>query len=121
MSDERQSMTAAVSAALAEGECREFSSGTDSVRQDCFVVCKDGKLYAYENRCPHIGASLNWTPDTFLNTEGDLIQCANHGALFRITDGYCVQGPCAGASLTPVNVEIEDGLIRPVQALNRSG
>jgi len=36
-----------------------------------------------------------------------LIQCATHGALFRIRDGYCVAGPCAGQGLIPLEVKVE--------------
>lgn len=112
MSNKTSSVQDAASAGLAEGECREFSCEDDSGQLDCFVVCKAGQLHAYENRCPHTGVSLNWQPDDFLTAAGDLIQCATHGALFRIADGYCVQGPCAGASLTPVAIEVENGVIR---------
>ncbi|MEE8263379.1 MAG: Rieske (2Fe-2S) protein, partial [Gammaproteobacteria bacterium] len=41
-----------------------------------------------------------WVPDQFLDETGNLLQCATHGALFRIEDGFCVAGPCTGASLT---------------------
>ena len=63
---------------------------------------KGERVFGYLNACPHTGGPLDWVPGRFLNAEGDLIQCSTHGALFRIEDGYCVWGPCAGASLTPV-------------------
>lgn len=65
-------------------------------------------MYGYLNACPHTGGPLDWVPGRFLNAEGDLIQCSTHGALFRIEDGFCVAGPCAGASLTPVSLKIQD-------------
>jgi len=69
------------------------------------------RVYAYRNRCPHTGAPLDWQPDQFLDLEQMFIQCAFHGALFRIADGYCVRGPCAGQSLEAVSVRIDDGLV----------
>lgn len=45
-------------------------------------------------------------PDQFLNLDGDLIQCATHDALFRLEDGVCIAGPCAGRSLTRLRVEV---------------
>jgi nitrite reductase/ring-hydroxylating ferredoxin subunit len=69
-----------------------------------FVVRGDGGLRGYLNRCPHRGLPLNWLPDRFLDADGIHIQCANHGALFNIDDGYCVAGPCAGGRLTPVRL-----------------
>jgi nitrite reductase/ring-hydroxylating ferredoxin subunit len=68
-----------------------------------FCVIRQGeRVYGYLNRCPHTGGPLDWVPGRFLSAEGDLVQCSTHGALFRIEDGYCVLGPCAGASLTVV-------------------
>jgi nitrite reductase/ring-hydroxylating ferredoxin subunit len=64
------------------------------------VVRKGGQVHGYLNRCPHTGAPLDWQPGQFLTAEGDLIQCSLHGALFRIEDGHCVWGPCAGDALT---------------------
>jgi nitrite reductase/ring-hydroxylating ferredoxin subunit len=72
-----------------------------------FVVRRGDAVYGYPNRCPHTGLSLDWAPDRFLDADGELIVCATHGALFRIEDGYCVAGPCAGASLRPVSVRLQ--------------
>jgi nitrite reductase/ring-hydroxylating ferredoxin subunit len=35
------------------------------------------------------------------------IQCATHGAIFRIEDGYCLRGPCAGESLQKLHLKVE--------------
>lgn len=72
-----------------------------------FVVRKDERIFAYENSCPHTGVSLNWLPDRFLDGDGAFIQCDMHGARFRIEDGACVFGPCAGKGLKPVSVLID--------------
>lgn len=76
------------------------------------IVVRQGEtVFVYINQCPHIGAPLDFEPGRFLNLERDLIQCAMHGALFRIEDGRCVHGPCAGRGLTPVPVQIHDGRV----------
>lgn len=82
---------------------------------EVFVVRRGERVYGYLNRCPHTGAPLDWVPDQFLNLEQDHIQCAMHDALFRIDDGVCVAGPCAGDRLTPVTTRIEHGevVVRP--------
>lgn len=36
----------------------------------------------------------------------DRIYCKNHGALFRVPDGVCDHGPCLGAALAPLTVEV---------------
>jgi nitrite reductase/ring-hydroxylating ferredoxin subunit len=71
-----------------------------------FIVRHRGALFAYDNTCPHAGTPLDWMPDRFFDPSGTLLQCATHGAQFRIADGLCVAGPCAGKRLTPVALEI---------------
>ena len=83
-----------------------------------FVVRKEGVLAAYRNRCPHTGAPLEWLPDQFLDLDNSFIECAIHGALFRPEDGYCLRGPCVGASLDRLELEVIDGRVQvtlPVQ------
>lgn len=93
---------------LPEGSSRGFSIQTGDSCKDIFLVHKNGRISAYLNSCPHTGGPLDWVPDQFLNLDGDLIQCATHDALFRIEDGMCMAGPCAGRSLTPLRVEIRN-------------
>ena len=65
---------------------------------------------AWLNICPHAGRSLSWAPGRFLIESGLLI-CAAHGASFEMSEGRCVLGPCRGASLTAVPVEVRDGAV----------
>lgn len=76
-----------------------------------FGVRKRGQVYLYENTCPHVGLPLNWSPDKFLDMEGELILCSSHGALFQIENGRCVAGPCPGRSLKSVPYREENGSI----------
>ncbi len=92
---------------IPEGTSRGFSLGADSL----FVVRKGGSLFAYRNSCPHLGVSLNWHPDDFLDAEGELIQCSTHGALFLIDSGECVSGPCLGKLLVKQKVIERNGSI----------
>ena len=52
---------------------------------------------------------LELIDDRFLNRERTLILCSTHGALFRIEDGYCVDGPCDGEWLERLDLEVRDG------------
>ena len=99
---------------LAPGGSRGFSLNTPALRGDIFVVRTQKSVYAYRNSCPHTGGPLDWVPDRFLNLDGDLIQCATHDALFRIEDGVCVKGPCAGRSLSAVPVVVSGGTVAVV-------
>ena len=74
-----------------------------------FAVKQQGKVYLYQNSCPHIGIALEWVEDQFLDSSGSMIQCANHGALFVIKTGKCVAGPCSGRSLIPIDFSIDAG------------
>jgi len=77
-----------------------------------FIIKKKGKVYAYENHCPHAGINLEWQEDDFLDVEKTHIQCSVHGALFNIENGDCMGGPCNGEGLTPIKTEVDkDGNI----------
>jgi nitrite reductase/ring-hydroxylating ferredoxin subunit len=77
-----------------------------------FVVRKGNAVFGYIDRCPHAGWPLAFNPGQYLTREGDLILCAGHGALFRLEDGACLGGPCAGKRLIPWPVAVEDGVVR---------
>ncbi len=79
--------------------------------RNIFIVSGDDQVYAYENRCPHTQAPLDWSPHKFLSSSKDHIQCANHGALFEIGSGRCIYGPCLNQSLTKIPVEISQGSV----------
>ncbi|SRR5690606_4009617 len=79
--------------------------------QRIFVVRRGGQVYGYHNVCPHRGTTLDWLPDQFMDPECRYLQCATHGALFRVEDGHCVAGPCAGKRLAPVTVTVHDGQV----------
>ena len=81
--------------------------------QSIFVVHKDGEFFAYYNKCPHTGATLEWQQDQFLDLDKALIQCATHDALFMIDSGECIAGPCSGDSLQslPLNIVADQILL----------
>jgi nitrite reductase/ring-hydroxylating ferredoxin subunit len=94
-----------------EGGGKEFWFGADMQRFGVFLLRQGGEIRAYRNSCPHLGTPLNIRPDRFLDIAKEHIICATHGALFRITDGFCLRGPCIGASLETVAIEIRRGAI----------
>lgn len=79
--------------------------------QTLFAVKKDGAIYVYRNRCPHLGIELEWQEDRFLDADNALIQCSTHGALFIIESGECVAGPCLGENLEVLPHYIESGTV----------
>lgn len=96
---------------LADPGSAGFAVERDGERQLLLVVRRGGEVFGYRNNCPHLGAPLDWQPGRFLDAERRHILCANHGALFRIEDGLCLSGPCAGKMLAAVPLAIADGKI----------
>jgi len=90
-----------------KGLAVEIGDGKVSI----FIVNSKDGAYVYRNECPHTGVNLDWKKDDFLDLPEEYIQCATHGALFQIHDGYCIHGPCAGQNLIPVKMRNQDGRI----------
>ncbi|MES9854150.1 MAG: Rieske 2Fe-2S domain-containing protein [Candidatus Thiodiazotropha sp. L084R] len=96
---------------LCDPGSRGFSIELNGETLEFLLVRKGLQVYAYQNHCPHTGINLEWQPDQFLDLSNSFIQCATHGALFRIEDGYCLRGPCAGDRLHAIPVGIENGQV----------
>lgn len=94
-------------ATLAEGHALPFTLTLDGVSRAAFVVRVNGRLHAYVDTCRHQSLSLDLGAGAVL--QAGLIPCRHHGAMYRAEDGVCVEGPCAGASLTKLEIEERDG------------
>lgn len=92
---------------LDDGKSRGFLSHLGPV----FAVKHDGLIHVYKNECPHLGINLEFEKDEFLDSEGQLIQCSTHGALFQIDNGKCLSGPCQGEHLSKLSHQIIDDKI----------
>lgn len=91
------------------GPGRRFDVLFDGETVTAFVLRFDGQWVAWVNRCRHIPIELDIQEGQFLDSDGALIICSTHGALYEPVSGLCLAGPCAGASLWPVPVSEEDG------------
>ncbi len=96
---------------IPEGTGKGFQIENDGGVKEIFAVRVGDSAFVYRNSCPHTGITLNWKEDQFMSFDGLYIQCSMHFAQFRIADGYCVYGPCAGQSLRRETAEIRDGAI----------
>ena len=79
--------------------------------QTGFAIRTAGVVCAYVNRCPHMGTELDWEPGEFFDIARLYLVCSTHGAMFEPGTGYCVAGPCRGASLERLEVREGDGRI----------
>lgn len=91
--------------------CREFTLGGGDWPARGFAVRSETGVHAFLNRCAHQALPLNMLPDRFLTHDGRLILCTAHGALFEKSSGYCVGGPCFGASLERIAVQVVAGFV----------
>jgi nitrite reductase/ring-hydroxylating ferredoxin subunit len=93
--------------AVGQGKEIVFGEGKDAFRIVLFRVRE--RVVAYHNCCPHFSLPLNYEPNLFHILDDALLMCAHHTAMFRIEDGACFDGPCAGARLTPVDLGFDAG------------
>lgn len=91
---------------LEEHGSRAFTVGSGPWPLRGFVVRCGNEVRGYVNRCPHAGHPLDLLPHRFLTPDRALILCSSHGALFEKDAGYCLAGPCAGARLRAVPLEV---------------
>lgn len=75
------------------------------------IVLRDaqGVIVAYRNLCRHLPVPLDGGTGELLSEDGVHLLCGTHGALYRLGDGTCVDGPCKGAALEPLAVRVEAG------------
>jgi nitrite reductase/ring-hydroxylating ferredoxin subunit len=96
---------------VSDGAARNFVLDIRGQYFHGFVVRRGTEVFGYVDQCPHMNVPLSQKLDDYLTPRGDMIACSWHGALFKIEDGLCVGGPCAGASLRPWPVSVVDGSI----------
>ena len=93
------------------GLAARFSMEFDGRTLPAFVVAYDGAVFGYVNSCPHRGTELDWQAGEVFDDAGLYLVCATHGALFEPDSGRCVGGPCQGASLNKVAIDVVDGAV----------
>jgi nitrite reductase/ring-hydroxylating ferredoxin subunit len=96
------------------GKGVRFTLRTDSrtgFEQTGFAVRYRGKACAYVNRCPHQGTELDWQQGEFFEETGLYLVCSTHGAIFQPESGFCVAGPCRGASLERLTIREQEGQV----------
>ncbi len=98
------------SAAIGEGAAVPVVIGEKPSRFRAIVTRTAGVAPAYVNICPHFRIPLAMDGRDLTVSPG-YIWCGFHSAQFRHEDGHCVDGPAKGASLTPIPVIENDGVI----------
>lgn len=74
-------------------------------REGFALLGPDGAPRAYLNVCPHRGQPVD-VGDGRLRLPDGRLECQAHGAVFDAATGACVGGPCAGAGLRALALEV---------------
>jgi nitrite reductase/ring-hydroxylating ferredoxin subunit len=97
---------------IEDGGFLEVEAMLDGIDAESLILHRDGEaVRAWLNVCPHAGRRLDWAPGRFLKSKTGELVCAVHGATFELQAGLCVAGPCRGAALRAVAVELRDGSV----------
>lgn len=101
-------------AALGPGQVRTVHLGHDDGGLPIMALLlrdQHGVLRAYRNLCRHLPVPLDGGTGKLFTEDGRHLICGTHGAIYRLTDGYCVEGPCEGLSLQRLSCrETPDGI-----------
>jgi nitrite reductase/ring-hydroxylating ferredoxin subunit len=98
-------------AALPDGAAALIGARRASAQARILLVRRGAQVAGFVNACPHMGLPLDDKPDRLARGGGAFLRCSHHGALFRVADGMCVEGPCLGERLEAVALRIADGVV----------
>jgi nitrite reductase/ring-hydroxylating ferredoxin subunit len=104
-------IAAGPAAAIVSGQVRVLALAADvdgRPREALLLRDQDDQLRAYVNRCQHLPIPLDAGGRKFMAADSRHLQCQTHGARYRLRDGYCVEGPCVGARLEALAIEIDE-------------
>jgi nitrite reductase/ring-hydroxylating ferredoxin subunit len=96
---------------VADGKSRVVPFGARWPGVEVIVVREGERVYGYINECAHMAVPLNLLDDFAVETNKYRILCDHHYAAFRFSDGYCLEGPCQGESLTAVPLAVRAGRV----------
>lgn len=95
-------------AELQQKRAIKFTYRQEGISREGFVAWFDGRVVAYENVCRHVPITLDYGDGQFFGPGGTHFVCQTHGATYEPLSGKCVAGPCVGASLKPLAIELVD-------------
>ena len=98
-------------AELKEKRALKFHYRQEGIPREGFIALFRDQVVAYENVCRHVPITLDYGDSRFFNASETHFVCQTHGATYEPLTGKCVAGPCTGASLKPLNVELRDDAV----------
>jgi len=92
---------------LKERKTLKFSyRDADGIQREAFLAWFNDQVLCYQNLCRHIPITLDYGDARFFNADGTHFVCQTHGATYEPLTGTCIAGPCIGASLKPLAVQV---------------
>jgi len=98
-------------AEVVSGKVVTFLYRQDGIRREGILLRTKEGLRGYENVCRHLPVKLDLGSKHFLTRGQDGILCQSHGALYELETGRCTRGPCEGASLKALPIEVRSGQV----------
>jgi nitrite reductase/ring-hydroxylating ferredoxin subunit len=83
-----------------------FAYKEEGISREGFLAWFNGQVVAYQNTCRHIPIRLDYGDGRFFNPDGTHFVCQTHGATYEPLTGQCIAGPCTGAALKKIPIEI---------------
>jgi len=96
---------------IPDNNAKGMVAKVEGKKRNIFVVRRGNLVFAYLNCCPHTQVLIDQIPGQFFNEDHTFLHCSKHGAMFRVEDGFCVEGPCEGQSLKGLPCGTKDGTI----------
>ena len=84
---------------LQNGQSLKFQFPTSIGPEEAFLIRYQDQYRAYMNRCRHIGTPLDYGDNDFFSSDGSLLVCKTHGAMYEPDSGKCAGGACDGKGL----------------------
>ncbi|GAA0653783.1 Rieske (2Fe-2S) protein [Salarchaeum japonicum] len=85
-----------------------FTVETDDGEDEAVLTRAEDGVEGYVNRCMHFTHIRIDKGSGAPVRNGELV-CANHGAMFEQDTGVCTFGPCEGAQLDRIDIDVRDG------------
>jgi nitrite reductase/ring-hydroxylating ferredoxin subunit len=85
----------------------------DGEESEAILLRAADGVVAWRNSCQHM-THINLDKGSGAAMRDGEVVCTNHGAMFDAGTGECTFGPCEGAFLNAVAIEVVDGEVRLV-------
>lgn len=84
-------------------------------QREAILVRLDGTVVGWLNYCQHM-THIKLDKGSGATLRNGEVLCRNHGAMFEVDTGLCTYGPCEGAYLEAVAVDVRDGTVHLADA-----